>query len=183
MDVGLRWEPMWTSASVYYSNVRRTKDALCRPFHRMILEFFSIEILDKSTILGATSGGSLDCRSRCWPFQSENLEWASRYITPTIFLFLISAYHLPSKGWRWPRFLIFFVVGLGIVGQLFWWTVTKLKKKEEKELGVGAYITGCLLTKPSWQAPPVRLLFLTWLIIKKTTNYENERRSRIYPRR
>nr|GEY79311.1 NADH dehydrogenase subunit 2, mitochondrial [Tanacetum cinerariifolium] len=32
-----------------------------------------------------------------------------------------------------------------------------IKKKEEKELGVGAYITACLLTKPSWQAPPVRL--------------------------
>lgn len=40
-------------------------------------------------------------------------------------------------------------------------TLEKLKKKEEKELGVGAYITACLLTKPSWQAPPVRLLFLT----------------------
>lgn len=35
------------------------------------------------------------------------------------------------------------------------------EKKEEKELGVCAYITDCLLTKPSWQAPPVRLLFLT----------------------
>lgn len=57
------------------------------------------------------------------------------------------------------------------------------KKKEEKELGVGAYITGCLLTKPCWQAPPVRLLFLTWLIIIKTTHYQNERRSIIYPRR
>lgn len=34
------------------------------------------------------------------------------------------------------------------------------KKKEEKELGVGAYITGCLLTKPSWQAPPVRSIIL-----------------------
>ncbi|GJW16458.1 hypothetical protein Tco_0020591 [Tanacetum coccineum] len=32
-----------------------------------------------------------------------------------------------------------------------------IKKKEEKELGVGAYITTCLLIKPSWQAPPVRL--------------------------
>ncbi|GKD87750.1 hypothetical protein Tco_1358904, partial [Tanacetum coccineum] len=32
-----------------------------------------------------------------------------------------------------------------------------IKKKEEKELGVGAYITACLLTKPSWQALPVRL--------------------------
>jgi hypothetical protein len=47
IPMGLRWEPMWTSSSVYYSNVRRTKDALCRPFHRMILEFFSIEIFDK----------------------------------------------------------------------------------------------------------------------------------------
>lgn len=37
----------------------------------------------------------------------------------------------------------------------------KIKKKEEKELGVGAYITGSLLTKPSWQAPTVLLLFLT----------------------
>ena len=62
------------------------------------------------------------------------------------------------------------------LGQLFWFTLTKLKKKEEKELGVGAYITGCLLTKPSWlrssprqlgkaiPLPPVLLLFLTWLI-------------------
>ncbi|KAI3776051.1 hypothetical protein L1987_45811 [Smallanthus sonchifolius] len=31
------------------------------------------------------------------------------------------------------------------------------KKKEEKELGVGAYVTTCLLTKPSRQAPLVRL--------------------------
>jgi len=182
MDVGLRWEPMWTSSSVYDSEVRRTKDALCRPFHRMILEFFSIEILDKSTVPGATSDGSLDCRSRCWPFQSENLEWASRYITPTIFLFLLSAYHLPSKGWRWPRFYIFFVVGLAIVGQLFWWTVTKLKKKEEKELGVGAWLLAYQAILASSSRTEL-LLFLTWLIIKKTTNYENERRSRIYPRR
>lgn len=35
------------------------------------------------------------------------------------------------------------------------------KKKEEKEMGVGAYITDCLLTKPSrLLAPPVRLLFI-----------------------
>jgi len=26
------------------------------------------------------------------------------------------------------------------LGQLFWWTVIKLKKKEEKELGVGAWL-------------------------------------------
>ncbi|GKF28155.1 hypothetical protein Tco_0094497 [Tanacetum coccineum] len=32
-----------------------------------------------------------------------------------------------------------------------------IKEKEEKELGVGAYITACLRTKLSWQAPPVRL--------------------------
>ena len=38
---------------------------------------------------------------------------------------------------------------------------SKIKKKEEKELGVGAYITGSLLTKPSWQAPTVLLLLLT----------------------
>jgi hypothetical protein len=40
-------------------------------------------------------------------------------------------------------------------------TKSKIKKKEEKELGVGAYITGSLLTKPSWQAPRVLLLLLT----------------------
>lgn len=38
------------------------------------------------------------------PFQLQNLEWVSRYITPMIFLFLISTYHLLSKGWRWPDF-------------------------------------------------------------------------------
>ena len=30
--------------------------------------------------------------------------------------------------------------------------IVTFKKKEEKELGVGAYISGCLLTKPSCQA-------------------------------
>jgi hypothetical protein len=40
-------------------------------------------------------------------------------------------------------------------------SIKKRKKKEEKELGVGTVIKGCLLTKPSWQAPTVRLLFLT----------------------
>lgn len=36
-----------------------------------------------------------------------------------------------------------------------------LKKKEEKEMEGGAYITGSLLTKPSWLfAPPVRFLFI-----------------------
>lgn len=35
------------------------------------------------------------------------------------------------------------------------------KKKEEKEMEGGAYITGCLLTKPSWLfAPPVQFLFI-----------------------
>lgn len=39
--------------------------------------------------------------------------------------------------------------------------IVTLKKKEEKEMGVGAYITGCLLTKPSrLLAPPVLLLFI-----------------------
>jgi len=43
------------------------------------------------------------------------------------------------------------------------------KKKEEKEMEGGAYITGCLLTKPSWLfAPPVRFLFIIIdLLLKK----------------
>jgi len=35
------------------------------------------------------------------------------------------------------------------------------KKKEEKELGVGAHITDCLLTKPSWLFAP--FLTVKWL--------------------
>ena len=43
--------------------------------------------------------------------------------------------------------------------------VTKQQKKEEKELGVDAYITGCLLTLNSHSKRPI-LIYLSRLLLQ-----------------
>lgn len=96
MNVGLRWLPQWSSSPVRdsaagVSGKERT------PFHRMIWELLSVSLWDKAVLCGA-QGRSPSAMSRLWPFKKENLDWASRYITPIFSYFYFPRTIYPQKG-------------------------------------------------------------------------------------
>lgn len=100
MELMFRWKPSWTASSVRTRGnpfLPKVRQKGMSPFSRMMWDLFSLSLWDKFTIFGSSNPSPAMLR-RVWPFQTDNLEWASRYIIPVVSFFASTLTIYPTKG-------------------------------------------------------------------------------------